>query len=33
MAETLYDYWFVQFKFLNEQGKPYKSGWREDGLE
>jgi len=25
MAKTLYDYWFVQFDFLNEQGKPYKS--------
>ena len=25
MAKTLYDYWFVQFNFPNEQGKPYKS--------
>ncbi|WBX97037.1 restriction endonuclease subunit S [Chryseobacterium gambrini] len=25
MAKTLYDYWFVQFDFLNENGKPYKS--------
>ena len=25
MAKTLYDYWFVQFDFPNEQGKPYKS--------
>jgi type I restriction enzyme S subunit len=24
MAKTLYDYWFVQFDFPNEQGKPYK---------
>lgn len=24
MAKTLYDYWFVQFDFLNEEGKPYK---------
>lgn len=25
LAKTLYDYWFVQFDFPNEQGKPYKS--------
>ena len=25
MAKTLYDYWFVQFDFPNNQGKPYKS--------
>ncbi len=25
MAKTLYDYWFVQFDFPNEQCKPYKS--------
>lgn len=25
MAKMLYDYWFVQFDFPNEQGKPYKS--------
>jgi len=25
MAKTLYDYWFVQFDFPNEQGKPNKS--------
>ena len=25
MAKTLYDYWFVQYDFPNEQGKPYKS--------
>lgn len=25
MAKQLYDYWFVQFDFPNEQGKPYKS--------
>lgn len=25
IAKTLYDYWFVQFDFPNEQGKPYKS--------
>lgn len=25
MAKTLYEYWFVQFDFPNEQGKPYKS--------
>lgn len=25
MAKLLYDYWFVQFDFPNENGKPYKS--------
>jgi type I restriction enzyme S subunit len=25
MAKTLYDYWFVQFDFPGENGKPYKS--------
>ena len=25
MAKQLYDYWFVQFDFPNEDGKPYKS--------
>lgn len=35
MAKTLYDYWFVQFDFPNEKGKPYKSAggkmvWNED---
>ena len=25
MARTLYDYWFVQFDFPDENGKPYKS--------
>ena len=25
MAKKLYDYWFVQFDFPNEEGKPYKS--------
>ena len=25
MAKTLYDYWFVQFDFPNEQGIPYKT--------
>ncbi|HEM5098319.1 TPA: restriction endonuclease subunit S [Streptococcus suis] len=25
MAKTLYDYWFVQFNFPDENGKPYKS--------
>lgn len=25
MAKTLYDYWFVQFDFPNEDGKPFKS--------
>jgi type I restriction enzyme S subunit len=35
MAKTLYDYWFVQFDFPNEEGKPYKSSdgkmvWNEE---
>ena len=35
MVKTLYDYWFVQFDFPNEEGKPYKSGggameWNEE---
>jgi type I restriction enzyme S subunit len=35
MAKTLYDYWFVQFDFPNEQGKPYKTSggamvWNEE---
>ena len=25
LAKTIYDYWFVQFDFPNEKGKPYKS--------
>ena len=24
-AKTIYDYWFLQFEFPNEEGKPYKS--------
>jgi restriction endonuclease S subunit len=35
MAKQLYDYWFVQLDFPNEEGKPYKSSggamvWNED---
>ena len=35
MAKQLYDYWFVQFDFPNEDGKPYKSSgsamvWNEE---
>ena len=35
MAKTLYDYWFLQFDFPNEEGKPYKSSggkmvWKEE---
>ena len=35
MAKFLYDYWFVQFDFPDENGKPYKSSggkmvWNED---
>ena len=35
MAKQLYDYWFVQFDFPNEEGKPYKSNggamvWNEE---
>ena len=26
MAKTLYDYWFVQFDFPDENGKPYRTG-------
>mgnify|MGYP000065406089 FL=1 len=29
MAKQLYDYWFVQFDFPNEEGKPYKSSGGE----
>ncbi len=29
MAKTIYDYWFVQFDFPNENGKPYKSSGGE----
>lgn len=29
MAKTLYDYWFVQFDFSDENGKPYKSSGGE----
>lgn len=25
MAKTIYDYWFLQFEFPNDEGKPYKS--------
>lgn len=25
IANTIYDYWFLQYEFPNEQGKPYKS--------
>ena len=35
IAKTIYDYWFVQFDFPNEDGKPYKSSggkmvWNEE---
>ena len=35
LAQTLYSYWFVQFEFPNEEGKPYKSSggkmvWNEE---
>lgn len=35
MAKILYDYWFLQFEFPNEEGKPYKSSggkmvWNEE---
>ena len=35
LAKTIYDYWFLQFEFPNEEGKPYKSSggkivWIED---
>jgi type I restriction enzyme S subunit len=29
MAKAIYDYWFVQFDFPNEEGKPYKSSGGE----
>ncbi len=29
MAKTIFDYWFVQFEFPNEDGKPYKSSGGE----
>lgn len=29
MAKQIYDYWFVQFDFPNEDGKPYKSSGGE----
>ena len=35
MAKTIYDYWFLQFEFPNDKGKPYKSSggkmvWNEE---
>ncbi len=35
MAQTIYNYWFLQFEFPNEEGKPYKSSggkmvWNEE---
>lgn len=35
LAQTLYNYWFVQFEFPNEEGRPYKSSggkmvWNEE---
>ena len=35
MAKIIYDYWFLQFEFPNEEGKPYKSNggkmvWNEE---
>lgn len=35
LAKTIYDYWFMQFDFPNEEGKPYKSSggkmvWNEE---
>lgn len=35
LARTIYDYWFLQFEFPNEEGKPYKSSggkmvWNEE---
>lgn len=35
MAKTVYDYWFLQFEFPNDEGKPYKSSggkmvWNEE---
>ena len=29
MAKTIYNYWFVQFDFPNEEGKPYKASGGE----
>lgn len=29
MAKTLYDYWFIQFDFLDENGKPYRTSGGE----
>lgn len=29
MAKTIYDYWFVQFDFPNEEGRPYRSSGGE----
>ena len=29
MAKQLYDYWFVQFDFPDEEGKPYKASGGE----
>lgn len=35
LAQTLYNYWFIQFEFPNEEGRPYKSSggkmvWNEE---
>ena len=35
MAKTVYDYWFLQYEYPNEEGKPYKSSggkmvWNEE---
>ena len=35
LSKTIYDYWFLQFEFPNEEGKPYKSSggkmiWNEE---
>ena len=35
LVKTIYDYWFLQFEFPNEEGKPYKSSggkmvWNEE---
>ena len=35
LAKTIYNYWFVQFDFPNNEGKPYKSSggemeWNEE---
>ena len=35
VVKTIYDYWFLQFEFPNEEGKPYKSSggkmvWNEE---